>query len=63
MRAFPKNYKHLNIDLQWSNSKIGKFEDGSSKIWKIGRGIFENLENWKRDIPNLRIFEKFEKNK
>ena len=44
MRAFPQNHKHLNIDLQWSNSIIGKFEEGSSKIWKIGRGIFQIFE-------------------
>ena len=44
MRAFPKKHKHLNIDLQWSNSMIGKFEEGSSKIWKIGIGIFQIFE-------------------
>ena len=35
MRAFPQNHKHLNIDLQWSNSIIGKFEEGSSKFSNI----------------------------
>ena len=47
MRTFPKNYKHLNIDLQGSNSEIGKFEDGFSKIWKIRRGIFQIFGNSK----------------
>ena len=36
--------KASNIDLQWSYSIIGKFEDGSSKISKIGRGIFQIFE-------------------
>ena len=41
---FPQKSQASNIDLQWSNSIIGKFEDGSSKISKIGRGIFQIFE-------------------
>ena len=41
---FPQKSQASNIDLQWSNSIIGNFEDGSSKISKIGRGIFQIFE-------------------
>ena len=41
---FPQKSQASNIDLQWSNSIIGKFEDGSSKISKIGRRIFQIFE-------------------
>ena len=50
---FPKNNQHLNIILQTAITV--KF--------KIGRQLFENLENLKMVFPNFGLFEKLEGDK
>ena len=57
MRTFPKKFKHLNIVLRTLLSKIGKFEDIFSKIWKIRRAVFQIIGNSK-----IRKFENYQMN-
>ena len=46
MRTFPKKYKHLNIVYVCFKAEF-----------EIGKGLFENLENSKSDLPNFWKFE------
>ena len=57
MCAFQKNTKHLNFKFQNIKGcfEIGKLENRFSKLCKIGKAVFQNLEYSKKLEPDKRM--------